>query len=1061
MTEEVKELPNKRNYENRVNQAVSRDILEVAEALGMEMKRISTHEYYWTEHDSLKINTRKNSFRWYSRTDTYGNPINLVQAVKEVKFKEALHFLETGEFKEASQELAPREEFKYYLEKYEQSFNKAYDYLRKTRGLDEDTIRFFGQQGVLAQANKKAKDGSFESVLVFKSLDRDGNVIGASLQGIKPRPDLYEKKGYLKQLMANSDGMSGLSVDIGTPKRLVFAEAPIDLMSYYELNKDVLSDVRLVAMDGLREATISRYFVELLAELNGHDDYQIDRAKVGNMLAGYAVSSFFDKEENQNLITLAVDNDEAGKRFIEELKEKGIVVQSALPPTGKDWNEHLVNMKKQESIKKAPESILEQEKNAEGTIGDFPDKQEAAPLPEANESQPLNDLSPNQTQPQPLLHFSTNAEAKSINKRFYHPISEKELAKLNRYAPTFQQSASWYLNELADSKVYYFYQEADKIQSLQVSFDKDKFIHLTGVFPYKEGQSAETALEELASGNGNYDNILLANKGAAFDKLKVLPELPAIIEADSFYFDDLSEVPKLQSLDLDKAIKSGDEDILLALRTVDETTFPASLMKLRSGLIDQLAQKADEKTILGVYRERNGQIEKLSINEQFVKDNGKQFEEILRNKAYEEVVINDKTNPEKFLDSDGDGYTDLEERALGSDPHNAKSTPGHLEQNQEPTPQSVESNPLEGEKNMDKNQTKLFDNLADMTVPATTSEEPEDTRSISEIIAAKDTKALSKRMKEGIKEYFDSDKYKTFLQTMSKFPSYSIGNINLILAQNPKAIHVASFKKWKDDFGRSVNKGEKSLRIWAPMLVDKKDKKTNEVILDENGKPVKEVYFKLVPVFDVSQTNGKELPRPINELTGSYEDYGKLFKAAKEVSNENGVPISFVGNADGARGYYDSVNRKIAVLEGMSEQQTLKTVFHEMAHSDLHGAGDGYTRSERELQAESVAFVVASHYGLDTGEYSFGYLAGWSRDKEGLSDLEAQLEIVQKEASSLIKRLDSTLEKYQTMEVKKDSFQEKLSQYKTQTPQPVPTNEKTEAQTEPKKANLSNEEMSL
>ena len=299
-----------------------------------------------------------------------------------------------------------------------------------------------------------------------------------------------------------------------------------------------------------------------------------------------------------------------------------------------------------EAKEKSPEmnqetiSELRQQKNAEGTIGDFPDNhQEAAPLPEANQSQPLNDLSPNQTQPQPLLHFSINKGGQSINKRNYHAISDKDLVKLNRYAGTLQQAANWYLNELADSKIYYFYQENESIQTLQVTFDKDKFQHLTGVFPYREGQSAEKTLEDFANGNGAFDTILLANKGAAFDKLKVLPELPAIVESDSFYFDDLSEVPKLHSLDLDKAIKSGDEDIILALRTVDNTTFPASLMKLRTGLNNQLVQFSEEKIILGVYREREGILEQLSINEEYVKDGGEEFFSSLKNKQYQEVSL--------------------------------------------------------------------------------------------------------------------------------------------------------------------------------------------------------------------------------------------------------------------------------------------------------------------------------------------------------------------------------------------------------------------------------------
>ncbi|CQR25144.1 hypothetical protein BN1356_01486 [Streptococcus varani] len=319
------------------------------------------------------------------------------------------------------------------------------------------------------------------------------------------------------------------------------------------------------------------------------------------------------------------------------------------------------------------DSIFGQQKNAEGTIGDFPENQEAAPLPEANVSQPLNDLSPSQTQPQPLLHFSINEDGKSINKRHYHAVSNKDLVKLNRYAGTLQQVANWYLNELADSKIYYFYQENASIQTLQVSFDKDKFQHLTGVFPYKEGQSAEQTLEDFANGNGAFDTILLANKGAAFDKLKVLPELPAIVESDSFYFGDLSEVPKLHSLDLDKAIKSGDEDIILALRTVDNTTFPASLMKLRIGLKNQLAQSAEENIILGVYRERKGQLDQLSINEEYVKDGGQEMLSILENKQYEEALVptqeivnNDEISSELFTQVLDAAYNVGDPRKLGT-----------------------------------------------------------------------------------------------------------------------------------------------------------------------------------------------------------------------------------------------------------------------------------------------------------------------------------------------------------------------------------------------------------
>lgn len=314
-------------------------------------------------------------------------------------------------------------------------------------------------------------------------------------------------------------------------------------------------------------------------------------------------------------------------------------------------------------------------------------------------------------------------------------------------------------------------------------------------------------------------------------------------------------------------------------------------------------------------------------------------------------------------------------------------------------------------------------------------------------------------MKEGVRDYFKSDTYKKYLVTMSQFHHYSPRNIQLILAQNPEATHVASFKKWKDDFDRSVNKGEKALRVLAPMTVKVKDPKTNEVLLDDNGNERTRTYFKMVPVFDVSQTTGKELPKPVYDLEGTYEDYGNLYKSAKAVSEANGVPIQFKENLGGPQGLYSRQDNTITILKGMSEQQTLKTIFHEMAHSELHNVEKlletPLKRSTRELQAESVAFVVASHYGLDTRDYTFGYLASWSQDKVGLSDLEGQIKIVQKEADSLISRIDETLEKYQNKDLKKDNFKDKLNQFKE-----VAKSESEEKE-QPKKAQKSNEMISL
>ena len=932
----------------RVEFARSRDILDVANELQMELVR-SGRDYRWKEHDSLVISPDKNLWKWFSR-NTGGDAISLVETIKEVDFNQSVDFLNDGNFKEFQMVERPQEDFKYYLEKYEQPFSDGRDYLRNHRGLSDETIDYFLKQGVLAQANAKLdyfaegnsgnSTNAIEPVIVFKSLSSSGEVVGASLQGIQENWEKWPKHGYAKVIMKNSDPMTGIHVDIGSPKRLIFTESPIDLMSYYELHKDSLKDVRLVSMDGLKESTIGRHLSQIQAEISGKS-LRWTPEQLADGLQVAIDRHFFEDGKNADLITLALDNDKAGRTFIQELEAKGAVINSDLPELRPgqdktDWNDVLKSQHEeksdsrkseyeemaeatlsesshfpdtshlspedaewlkenwnnisfsvqstrpsetdlaaeekhspgnQESIRNieenagrlmsyeevkrenealtkslnnriqsgelsiefAPDFYLydvfaklgnshptkylsdkkmevlspihslltsiddqtidlykkkgtpeqdslyqalkphqrtlgvdistrfigelaiaayntnkqieslssdsfgvyfnertldnlsqsvermleypliesgirdfsygfvttpntlfhyleeqegevvlnrelldnlmsrlethpikimedseekeksledgqettdnsEQNKKVETKLGDFPEEtQGAAPLPEANVSQPLNDLSPSQTRSQPLLHFSINEERKSIHKDNYHPISDKDLLKLNRYAPHLQNAAQWYLENVADSQVIYFYQDGADTNSVAISYNKESFMHLTGIYPYREGQTAEQTLLDFATGNGQFDNILIANRGAAFDKLKVLPELPTMVDAESFYFGDLSDVEKFHTLNLDKAIRSNDQDVLLAFRTVDGTVLPASLMRLRQSLNLLLNQTNQEKIILGVFRERDGHIDQLSINEEYVKDKGAEMLSVLKNKQYEEV----------------------------------------------------------------------------------------------------------------------------------------------------------------------------------------------------------------------------------------------------------------------------------------------------------------------------------------------------------------------------------------------------------------------------------------
>lgn len=303
-------------------------------------------------------------------------------------------------------------------------------------------------------------------------------------------------------------------------------------------------------------------------------------------------------------------------------------------------------------------------------------------------------------------------------------------------------------------------------------------------------------------------------------------------------------------------------------------------------------------------------------------------------------------------------------------------------------------------------------------------------------------KEITDRLEAGIQALFESEQYKAYLTAMSKFHNYSFNNTLLIAMQKPDASLVAGFGKWRDDFERHVKKGEKGIKILAPSpykvkkQMEKIDPSTQKPVIGADGKPVTEEReieipaFRVVTVFDVSQTEGKEIPDiAVSELTGSVEQYQDFFAALEKASP---VPIAFENIEGGAHGYYHLEEKRIAIDEGMSELQTLKTAIHEIAHAKLHAIDKDAPATEqavrpdhrtREVQAESVAYAVCQHYGLDTSDYSFGYVAGWSSGRE-LSELKASLETIRKAANELITDIDDHLTQLQQeREIKQESEQ--------------------------------------
>lgn len=281
---------------------------------------------------------------------------------------------------------------------------------------------------------------------------------------------------------------------------------------------------------------------------------------------------------------------------------------------------------------------------------------------------------------------------------------------------------------------------------------------------------------------------------------------------------------------------------------------------------------------------------------------------------------------------------------------------------------------------------------------------------------------LTSRLESGIKELYASGKYAEYLRAMSKFHRYSFGNALLILFQCPTATRVAGYTTWKREFGRNVKRHEKGIQILAPcpskryVWQEVTDPKTGKVLCNPDGSPRKETQlvtitrFKVATVFDVSQTEGKELPTlGVTRLTGDVENFAAIYDKLVSLSP---VPVEVDTCPGEANGYFSSTESRIVLRPGMSQIQTVKTLAHEIAHAKLHDAKnippeERKQRREKEVEAESIAYVVCQHFGIDTSEYSFGYVAGWSRGKE-MDELKSSLDLIHSTAGEIIAALEDT-----------------------------------------------------
>ena len=309
---------------------------------------------------------------------------------------------------------------------------------------------------------------------------------------------------------------------------------------------------------------------------------------------------------------------------------------------------------------------------------------------------------------------------------------------------------------------------------------------------------------------------------------------------------------------------------------------------------------------------------------------------------------------------------------------------------------------------------------------------PNRTRSPDKKSQKERIKEITDQLEAGIQEIFESDKFKDYLTCMSKFHNYSLNNTILIAMQKPDATLVAGYKAWQTDHGRTVRKGEHGIKILAPCKFKVTVESDENGILensenDEKTKVMEYLRFKITHVFDVSQTEGKELPSiGVDELTGDVSEYRSMYKALVRT-----CPVAIVMEEieGGAKGYYNDTDKRIAILAGMSEMQTIKTIIHEMAHQKMHAEENAdpehpVDRRTKEVEAESVAYTVCQHLGLDTSDYSFGYIAGWSSTRD-TKELKASLERIRSASDELITEIDKNLDHFRKRELEKHRGEER------------------------------------
>ncbi|MFB5294132.1 DUF3991 domain-containing protein [Enterococcus faecalis] len=971
--------------------ANSKNILDVAASLGMRLER-SGGSYTWSEHDSFVLTPKRNSFYWNSR-QVGGGPIQMVQAVKECSLAQAVDYLQELDVKafDASKE-PPKPPFHYYM-KENTDLRLTEEYLINERKLSPETINYFVAEGLLAQSTyKDKKTGEVEPVIVFKHKDPSGKIQGVALQGIVEDYNKHDR-GRLKRTFG--DGFIGLSVKVGNPPsfqkatsenplKLIVFEAPIDLMSYYELHKDMIGDAVLLTMNGLRKESVSTYLANEIAP-------DLPRELKANYLE--ELGKHFQKSENVQIV-LAVDNDPIDEKkghrpaqhFIENFPTTIFSVQEGVPepPEGQekwDWNEQLKWTKAQIRNKSLEgETSMEEKKEQRNQSIETQTSQE-----EMHTFQQDNQL---------LSNVNYDVTFSSTPENVSNTV-------LNEGAKLFDQ----FLND-----TYAVIDEA--VKNKQTTVTKEEIELLLNEHFSKVEQVLSHYVEGLSSLDSSDKNQLTETKKSLLDTLQ------SILEACKKQLKEYLESKKLKA-------KTRVSDVRLSIRNaIFQKVLNANqhLQDFSNKVEERFAIKEGEPQPI---KKSTTQKEEISVKNSELEAKKKELD-VLK-KAQKEIV----ESPDFLKSNQPIGKKNLtpvqQVNAYSQQIKALEKEMQQLEQEQI-LATTKQKNTVENQQAKGKKEQK---------VNATSSQKEEvveQNKLFRALLKARNYQAVNEQLSKETPLLLQMDSLKKHLKLIAKFPHYSQKNIQLITKQDTTVTKLASMNQWKE-FGYELKENATPIYVQAPFYTIQKDEH-GDPFLDKNGEIQTKKEYHFVPVFDAKQIeNWKEETEKI--VIEEPKTFLSVYQSLKELSP---VPITFQPDTGERNSYYDEQSNQLIVREGLGSELTCRLIVNEMSKLLVEEKrGEAKTlddESKQKFEAECLAYVVSSHLGLDGNSISSSSLSYFQTKEDGLKELTESLSFLSKEVRTLIAHIDKKIEQFAQQDTPKNKFEERLAAAKNTSPAP-------------------------